>query len=86
MNPSVVDYILHTYVETALGTVIPESPFIVILPIERILKAESKRKTNGIQRTILTRLDDLDCVDNLTLMSNIHRHYQQNRVARESTC
>ena len=52
------------------------SPFLFLLAIYWIMKAETKGKRNGIQWKILTQLDDLDFADDLALMSHSHQQMQ----------
>ena len=52
------------------------SPFLCILAIHWIMKAETRGKINGIQWNILTQLDDLDFAYDIALMSHSHRQMQ----------
>ena len=41
-----------------------------------VMKTATKEKRNGIQRTTLTQIDDLDFADDLALLSHYHRQMQ----------
>ncbi|XP_061170024.1 uncharacterized protein LOC133179251 [Saccostrea echinata] len=52
------------------------SPFLFLLVIDWIMRTTTSGRNNGIQRTLLMQLDDLDFADDLALLSHNHSQMQ----------
>ena len=61
------------------------SPFLFLLVIDWIMKTTTTGRTNGIQWTLWTQLDDLDFADDLALLSHNHSQMQDKTTLLETT-
>jgi hypothetical protein len=52
------------------------SAFLSLLVIDWIMTTVTTGRSNGVQWTLLTQLDDLDFADDLALLSHNHRQMQ----------
>ncbi|VDO86180.1 unnamed protein product [Schistosoma margrebowiei] len=57
------------------------SPFHFLLVVDWILKTLTSEGKHGIQWTAQNQLDDLDCADDLALLSHIHEQMQIKTVS-----
>ena len=53
------------------------SSFLFLLVINWILKICTKQRRTGIQWTLNTQLEDLDCADDLALLSHSHQQHEK---------
>ena len=61
------------------------SPFLFLLVIDWIMRTTTKGKSNGIQWTLWTQLDDLDFADDLALLSHSHKQMQEKTTLLDTT-
>ena len=61
------------------------SPFLFLLVIDWIMKTTTAGRSNGIQWTLWTQLDDLDFADDLALLSHNHEQMQDKTTRLETT-
>ncbi|GFR95804.1 endonuclease-reverse transcriptase [Elysia marginata] len=61
------------------------SPFLILLVIDWIMKTTTQSRTNGIQWTLTSQLDDLDFADDIALISHNNKQMQDKTSHLELT-
>jgi hypothetical protein len=60
------------------------SPFLFLLVIDWTMRTSTANRRNGIQWTLWEQLEDLDCADDLALLSHSHQQMQDKTVVLDS--